>query len=330
MFGQKCYVLGLKGQAMLSFKQDKQKTFDLLNESNELCGNKTQSGTLVALMFSIINLEKAGVKTVDEVVAMFEKTMAICAVNKDNVKDGDKYKSAEQKILNVSAKYLTCEVLVPLAQKNFDTNQANLDWLRTNMKLLKKNKCYDTDEGSVVFGKVAEAYFDLEPSATGASGIATLYLSKKNYPTAIEWFNKANDMAESDEEKAEYLFSIAKAYSYNKSYGKAKLFALKAAGFKKGWGAPYVLIGDCYAQSSKTCDDGKEGVGKYGVYWVAVDKYKKAKAVDASIVSIANRKIASVSSRFPTVQDVFFLSLKNGDAYQMKCWINESTTVKLK
>ncbi len=326
MFGQKGMVLGQKGQAMLSTKQDKEKTFEVLNQAIELTGNKTQSGTLVATMFAIINMEKNGKKTKEDVVAMFERTLAICAANKDNPKTGAKYVKAQEKIQNVTSPYLDCAVLVPLAAKNFEANKENVDWLRTTMRLLKKNKCYQTDDGADVFGKVAEAYFPLEPSGSGAAGIGTLYLSKKNYPKAIEFFNKAADMAKDDDEKPGYILSIAKAYSYSKSYSQARTYALKAAGLKKGWGEPYILIGDCYAQSSKTCDDGK--LGKYGAYWAAVGKYKKAKAVDASMASAANRKIASVSSRFPTTQDVFFHNLKNGDSYTVKCWINETTTIK--
>ena len=327
MFGQEGLVKGMKGQAMLSNKQDKEKTFEILNEAIGLTGNKTQSGTLVAMMFTVINLEKADKKTKEEVVGMFEKTLAICAANKEG-KNAARYAKAEEKIQNVTSPYLDCTVLVPLADKNFEANKENLDWLRTTMKLLKKNKCYKTDDGAVIFGKVAEAYFPLEPSANGASGIATLYLGKKDYSKAIEFFQKAIDMSETDDEKAEYTLSIAKAHSYKKSFAQARTFALKAAGLKKGWGEPYILIGDCYAQSSKTCDDGE--LGRYGAYWAAVDKYKKAKAVDATVATVANKKIASISSRYPATKDVFFFGKKNGDSYTAACWINEATTIKTK
>ena len=328
MFGQKGMVLGLKGQKMLSTKQDKELTFNTLNEGLELTGDKTQSGTLVATMFAIINLEKAGKKTKEEVVLMFEKTTAICAINKENKRGGARYVKAAEKIQNVTSPYLDCTVLVPLADKNFEANKADVDWLRTTMKLLEKNKCYSTDEGAVIYGKVAEAFFAKEPSASGAAGIATIHLSKKDYTSAIVWFQKAVDMSETDDEKAEYSMSIAKAHSYKKSYSNARTFALKAAALKSGWGAPYILIGDCYAQSYKTCDDGE--LGRYGVYWVAVDKYRKAKAVDASVANVANKKIASMSSRYPATKDVFFYGKKTGDSYTVGCWINESTTIKTK
>ncbi len=128
MFGQKGLVLGMKGQSMLSNKQDKEKTFATLNEAMELTKNKTQSGTLVAMMFTIINLEKAGKKTKEDVVTMFEKTLAICAANKDG-RNAERYKKAAEKIQNKTSPYLDCSVLVPLADKNFEANKANLDWL---------------------------------------------------------------------------------------------------------------------------------------------------------------------------------------------------------
>jgi tetratricopeptide (TPR) repeat protein len=327
IFGEKGKVLGKKGQSMLSTNMDKEQTFAVLDEGIELTGEKTESGTLFAMMFTIVNLEKAGKKTKEDVVEMFEKTTAICAANEGSQSAG-KYAKASTKINNIASPYLDCTVLVPLATKNFEANKENLAWLKSTAKLLRKNKCYETEEGAIIYGKAAEAYFALSPSASGAAGIATIYLGKKDYTKAVEWFEKSAEMSETDEEKAKYTLSVAKAYSYKKNYAKARTSALKAAGLKKGWGLPYMLIGDCYAQSTKTCDDSE--LGRYGVYWLAVDKYKKAKAVDSSLAADANKKIASISSRFPETKDVFFYGKKNGESYTVKCWINESTTIKTK
>ncbi|OFY89469.1 MAG: hypothetical protein A3K10_11685 [Bacteroidetes bacterium RIFCSPLOWO2_12_FULL_31_6] len=326
MFGQRCLVLGYKGQAMLVNRQnEKEKTFEILNESVELCGNNTQSGTLVAAMFAIINLEKIGKKTKEEVVELFEKTIAICAANKDG-KEAENYVKADESIQSVTSPYLDCAVLVPLAEKNFEKNKDNVDWLRQAVRLLKVKKCYDTN----IFEKLAVAYFKLEPSAEGAAGMGNLYLGKREFSKAAEWFLKAVDLATTDAEKAEYNFSVAQAYSYGKNYSQARTYALKAAGLKSGWGEPYLLIGDCYAQSESTCDDGEKGMGRWSVYWAAVDKYQKAKAVDGSVSSDANQKIAIMSAHFPKTEEGFYRGIKNGDSYTVGCWINESTTVRLK
>jgi hypothetical protein len=136
MFGEKGKVLGKKGQSMLSTNMDKEQTFAVLNEAIELTGDKTESGTLFGMMFTIVNLEKSGKKTKEEVVGMFEKTTAICAANEGS-KNAAKYAKAATKINNVASPYLDCTVLVPLATKNFETNKENLAWLKSTSKSLK-------------------------------------------------------------------------------------------------------------------------------------------------------------------------------------------------
>lgn len=324
VFGQKCYVLGYKGQSMLVHRTDqKEETYNILKESVEGCGNKTQAGTVVAFMFATINLEKEGKITAEDVVAVFEKLSGICAANKDS-KYADKYAQAQEKIESVTSPYLSCEVLVPSAEKNFEANKENVDWLRNSVKLLKAKKCYEAP----VFSKIAEAYFKLEPSAEGAEGMGKLFLGKKDYDKAIEFFKKAADMADNDEEKAQYNLSIAEAYLYAKSYSSARTYAQKAASLKSGWGEPYMVIGDAYMYSASSCDDGE--LGRYGAYWAAVDKYSKAKSMDASVASEASKKIARASASYPETKDVFFYSKKSGDSYTVGCWINETTTVRTK
>lgn len=324
MFGQKGFVLGYKGQSMLVNRpKEKQMIYDLLSEAASITKNKTQAGTTVALMFATINMEKAGKLTKEDVVGVFESTSAICAANASG-KYADKYAKAQEKIQNVSGPYLTCDVLVPLAEKSFEANKDNVDWLRRTVKLLKYKKCYEAD----IFSKVAEAYFKLEPSAEGAESMGKLFLGKKDYAKAIDFFKKAEGMTESNEEKAQYNLSIAEAYLYSKSYSSARTYAQKAIGLKSGWGDPYLVIGDAYMYSAGACDD-KE-LGRYGAYWAAVDKYQKAKAVDGSVASDANKKIARASANYPVTKDLFFYSKKDGDSYKVGCWINESTTVRSK
>lgn len=320
VFGNRAKVLGYKGQTMLVYsKKELDKIYATLNEAVELGGDKTAAGTLVATMFAVVNLEKAGKKTKEEVVVEYDRLITACAAHK-----GDKkYVDADAKIQSVAAPYLDCEVLVPLAEKNFEANKENIDWLRNTVKLLRYKKCYEAP----VFAKVAEAYFALEPSAEGADGMGKLFLGKKDYTKAITFFNKALEMSEANEDKALYTFSIAEAYLYAKKYSSAKSYALKAAGLKSGWGEPYILIGDAYMYSSKSCDDGE--LGRFGAYWAAVDKYQKAKSVDSAVAGEANKKIARASASYPSTKDLFFYGKQKGDSYTCKCWIGETTSIRV-
>ncbi len=325
VFGQKGYVLGLKGQMMLKYTStDYDNIYKTLEEAISLTGNKTQSGALVATMYNIVNMEKHKKKSPEEVVEKYSQTMSICAANMTNPKTIKKYTKAENLISNVCASYLNCEVLVPLAEKNFEAKKTDLAWLKRTMLLLKRKKCYEAP----IFAKVAEAYFPLEPSAAAADGMGRIFQFNKKYDKAIEFFKKAVDLAETNDEKAEYNMSIAETYLSSRQYASARTYALKAASLKTGWGEPYILIGDAYMSSSKSCADGK--LGKWGTFWAAVDKYKKARAVDSAVANIANKKIAKASAYYPLTKDVFFYGKAKGDSYKVECWIHETTTVRTK
>lgn len=319
-FGQKGLVRGYQGQMMLVYRtKEYEKTFDYLNESIELLGAKAQAGTMVAIMYAAANKEKNELMTKAELVELYGKVMELAGANTD-----DSYRDAEEKINAVIAPYLDCEVLVPLAEKGFEANKTNKDWLKRMVTLLKRKKCYDAD----IFSSVAQAYFDIEPSASGADGIGRIFWKNKDYTKAIEMFQKAVDMAENDEEKAEFYLSIAETYLSKGDNASARSYAQKALAAKPGWGEPYIVIGDAYFYSAASCDDGK--LGKYGAYWAAYDKYQKAKSVDGEVAGEASKKMAKASAQFPETKDVFFHGVKSGEAYKVECWINESTTVKTK
>ncbi|MCB0408632.1 MAG: tetratricopeptide repeat protein [Flavobacteriales bacterium] len=319
VFGDEAKVKGYKGQTMLVYdKKNIEGIYTTLSEAVNLGGKETDAGTLVATMFAIVNLEKAEKKTKEDVVVQYDKLVSICAANND-----EKYKDAQEKIQSVAAPYLDCEELVPLAEKNFEANKGDVVWLRNTVKLLKYKKCYEAE----IFAKVAEALFPLDPSAESAENMGKLFLGKKDYDKAIDFFNKALEMAETDEDKAQYTFSIAEANLYAKNYSSARTYALKAAAMKSGWGEPYIVVGDAYLYSSKSCDDGE--LGKWGAYWAAVDKYQKAKSVDSSVADEANKKIARASASYPSTKDLFFYGKQKGDSYTIGCWINETTTIRV-
>lgn len=321
-FGQKGYVLGRKGTDVLRYRGHEE-AFPVLIESMELRGNKTEAGVLVSIMIAVTNFEEEGKKSKEDVIFYFNKCSDIAAAN---VADDDKgyYSKALEEVQKAAAKYLDCETLIPIAEKGFESNKENVDWLKRTTLLLKSKSCFEAP----IFGKVAEAYFNLEPSADGAEGMGNLFLGQKDFSKAIEFYQKALEMAENDEQKATFSFDIAKAYYYAHNYSSAKSYALKAAGYKSGWGEPYILIGDAYAAGAGSCNENE--LDKFGAYWAAVDKYQKAKSIDPSVAGDANQKIASLSAHYPSTQDVFFHGVKSGDSYTVGCFINETTTVRTK
>jgi hypothetical protein len=101
--------------------------------------------------------------------------------------------------------------------------------------------------------------------------------------------------------------------------------AQEASRLQPSWGKPIVFIGDLYAASYNMCGSGIEA---QSVYWAAVDKYQRARSVDASVAEECKNKIERYSAYFPKTEILFFSSINKGASYNVGCWINETTTVR--
>jgi hypothetical protein len=42
------------------------------------------------------------------------------------------------------------------------------------------------------------------------------------------------------------------------------------------------------------------------------------------------KQLAIIKKNFPLQQDVFMRNLKEGDTFKVECWINETTTVRIR
>jgi tetratricopeptide (TPR) repeat protein len=119
---------------------------------------------------------------------------------------------------------------------------------------------------------------------------------------------------------------IAQAYRALNNFPSSRTYALKSAALDPHDGDPYLVIGDLYAESAKECGD--NDLTSRIAYWVAVDKYYKAKQVDPALADEADKRIAAYSVYFPTASTIFFYALKEGDTYKVECWINEETKIR--
>jgi tetratricopeptide (TPR) repeat protein len=152
-----------------------------------------------------------------------------------------------------------------------------------------------------------------------------MLMKNQKYSEAIPYLKKGENLEDSDD-RADCFLYIAECYRSLNSYTSARAYALKSAGERPNSGNPYIIIGDMYAASSKNC--GSNDLENKAVYWVAVDKYRKARQVDPDIKDIANDRINSYSIYFPPKEEIFFYDLNEGDEYIVECWINEKTIIR--
>ena len=93
-------------------------------------------------------------------------------------------------------------------------------------------------------------------------------------------------------------------------------------------GKAYLLIAGLYASSANSC--GTKEFDKRMVYVAALNKARRAKAVDPSISSRANKYIRNYKANEPSKKLIFTQGIKPGSSHSIKCWIGETVRVPKK
>jgi len=233
---------------------------------------------------------------------------------------------SKTEILFTKSGVADCETLEAIYKPKFETHKTDTVFLKQSLKILYKVGCTESD----IFVKIAEAQYKIKPTETSAYSIAKILSKKGEYSKAVNYYKEAIKLAkDSSEDKAKYYFELATILGTKLNQKQeARSYAYKALEIKPKWGKPYLLIGSLYASSSKSC--GKNKFEQQTVFWAAVDMFIKAKSVDPDITEEANKLIVKYSKYFPDKEDAFFHGVKDGDTYQIECWINTKTKARFK
>jgi len=338
-FGNEGYNLGRKATIYLKYKlagaeqmTDEQKKeiykngFKWLETSVEKQGKESEAAVLLLLNRATALLFKTGDFKVDKVMAVYDKTIAIVEENLVAKPDDDNYQKAKAGINRafVESGAVTCDILIPLYQAEFEKKPDDLATLKKINYMLNREDCSD----SKLYADVAEKLYKMEPTSQSAFSMARLFLKRSNTAKAIEYYEEAIDSEKDKYEKANYCYELAQVIYTQKNYSKVRDYARQAISLNPEWGKPYILIGKVYAASSKSI--GESDIQQRLVFCLAVDQFIKAKEVDPEVAAEANKEIATYSQYFPNKEDAFFENLKAGSTFKVGGWINESTTVRLR
>jgi len=325
-FGQAGLVLGRKGIDMLRYDRTSiEAVYGILGESIEVAKDKSEEAVIVTYMQSCLALFKASRIEAQEVIDNYLVTTDIL---NSKIKSGKGTSRTEIALTNVEALFADsgaagCEDLISIFTPKFEADPENLELLKKISSLLGSRNCEDSD----LFAGTAENLYRLEPSSAAAFNLARLFLKREDYDKSLDYYQKAIDLEENPEDKSQYCYqkAVLLLNKYDK-YSESRSFALQAISLKQDWGAPYILIGNAYAASSKNC--GNNDFEKAAVFLAAVDKFTKAKNVDESASEEANELINRYKDYFPNVENAFFYGFQEGAEYTIGCWINESTTIR--
>lgn len=217
-----------------------------------------------------------------------------------------------------------CQNLTDYYADKVEPNKENKAFLSEMVNALGSVGCSDLD----LYFTASEYLYKLEPSASAAIGLANKSLRDQDYDTAIKYYHEGAQL-ETDKNKAsDYMMQLAGIFSNQRNFAKSRQAAYDALEFNPNNGAAYILIGQLYAASAGNIFPEAEKRGL--VFCAAVDKMQRAKSVDPSVMSEANRYINQYSGYFMDTEMAFMMGIKAGESVFIPGWIGESTTVRLK
>jgi tetratricopeptide (TPR) repeat protein len=300
-----------------------QEGYNYLKKSVELEKAKSSPVVVTTFVSASISLYMKELLT-DEQVVMDYLAASEILDNELAVRPSTKTQQAKDAIeVNIrESKALSCELIVKIYQPMFAENATNPEFLKKVTGFLSGSDC----ESEKLFAEASEKLYAVEPSAGSAYKLARVFLQRKEFDKSSKYYKEATDLAVSGDDKANYLYELAYVQNSHLNQPEAAAsYILEAIKFKPNWGDAYILLGSIYGSATNSLEDPFQ---KKTVYWIAVDMFQRAKSVDPSVNEKANSLINDYSAYFPSVEDVFFNSLQEGQSYTIGGWINRTTTVR--
>jgi tetratricopeptide (TPR) repeat protein len=338
----KAYILGEKGLAYVDFygesKLEEART--CLRESAEAMGTKSKMMVLKSLVdvsYALYKQDKDG--KAEQLISDYELASNLLGdqasdPNNKNADLASKQKDYVDNIFAISGA-ADCSKLDELYWDDVRDNVNNLEVLQKIVKLYKRVRCTESD----IYFSACEAAHKLQPTDESAAGCASMSAKKGDYEQAVAYYDEAiklamiedelEDVADYQYNAAFYCYNNLKKYQEARKYALASIATLNSLGMNKGQGRCYIIIGMCYAATQLYPQDAKGRILNKTVYWVAVDKFVKAKQVDPSVEAQANEFISSYSKYYPSKEERFDLPNEfSGSTYFVGGWIGESTNIR--
>ena len=267
---------------------------------------------------SVVQLEEA--KTAAEeagdadAIAGFDKQI------EKNEKSINNNKVVKSNIDNLFQPFASCEDLIKVFSAKMAETPDDAALLKRITTILDKKDCTD----SKLFLDAAVKLNELEPSPEASYSLGVKFFKDKKYSDAATFFDQATKTENNDRKYRAYR-NLAMCYDNMGSLSKARETARKAAQVDPTAGEPFLIIAQLYAESAKQFSGEIESKA---VYWAAVDKCQKAKAIDPSCTERANSLIRAYTAGFPSMETIFFNDYNEGQSFNVGGWIGETTTIR--
>ena len=249
-----------------------------------------------------------------EAVANFDKQL------EKNEKNINNYKGVKNNIDNLFEPFASCEDLIKVFTAKMAEKPDDIALLQRITTILDKKDCTE----SKLFFDASKRLHELDPSPESAYNLGQRCFKDKKYGEAANYFEQATKSANNDRVYRAYR-NLALSYMNLNNFSKGRDAARKASQVDPTAGEPYLIIAMLYAESSKQFSG---DIDSKAVFWAAVDKCQKARAMDPSVAKRASDLIAAYSQYFPSMETIFFNDYAEGQSYNVGGWIGETTTIR--
>jgi tetratricopeptide (TPR) repeat protein len=179
---------------------------------------------------------------------------------------------------------------------------------------------------NILYAQAAERLYADMPTASAAASIARYNRNIKEYTKAAKFYAEAANMESDTRLKSEYLYEAATVANNLKKYAEAVELAKKAINANPNNAAPLLLISAIYMVNANTFSTDHFEQGK--IYWVAADYAQRALKADNKIAEQANTLINQCRPLYPSKEDAFMHSIKQGDIVKVSVYGSETTIAR--
>ena len=308
-------------KAYKHYKRERSKLEYLLREFDmtlNISGNDILNGNLPAYM-NVIKMNKLSLDNIstDEILDRYDKISNIIDLKIKAGEDLKDQKDLIDKLLTEAIPdAIDCDFVKEKMGPEFYSDPSNSVLAKKIFNFMWKAGCTNDD----LFNLAAKTVHKNEPTYTiGYKLIGKRCMSEKNYECATQYFQEALQLAQNNTERKEVLIDLAKLSSIQKDKVKSREYYRSVLQIDPANKDALNGIGNLYYYSAEECSKYESKVSDRLIYIAAFEKFQKAGN---------NQMMEASRQQFPSTQDIFLETLKEGESAQIECWINQKVVLR--
>ena len=327
--GEEAQSLGMQVYDMFyTMQRPYTETYPIALQAMEEGGDNTDFRVITPVGYLVPYMYSNELITAEEAREVVEKARAIVAANQDGPSAADytaAQEAADASIATVERNIFDCDYFKAKLTPELEANPDDPETWKAVMTQLVQAGCAKEDPFVADLIGKTRAYEQAEYERNNPVTAARKMIEAGDVAGGMAKLEEVASATDDPDKKAALYLNMASLYREQDQYSTARKYANLAAEAKPGWGKPYIMIGDMYASSSRSCSE--DPFNQRLVIIAALNKYRQA-AGDPESKSTANSRISKYSSSLPTTEMLFERGLKPGETKSTGCWIGETVTLR--